>query len=86
MSKDAAGHVVMETQLAGKNRDGVYVTFRGTAGAEVQGSSARGPDIGLNFHNTGKERKRESERERRAKEMAREVKGFEAEREREMWK
>lgn len=32
--------------------DGVYVTFWGTAWAEVQGSPARGPDIGLNFQET----------------------------------
>lgn len=64
---NAAGHVVMKTQLAGGKQDGVYVTFRGTAGAEVQGSSARGPDIGLNFHNTGKKWEKEVEENRKVK-------------------
>ena len=39
---------------------GGYVTCRGTAGAEGEGSSPRGPDIGLNFHKTrGRQRTRE---------------------------
>lgn len=76
----------MKTQLAGGKHDGVYVTFRGTAGAEVQGSSARGPDIGFNFHNTGRERERGREiaREGARGDQKSEVK--KEERKKEMWK
>ena len=56
--REAAGQVVTVTGLASVRRNGVYVTFWGTAWAEGQGSPARGPDIGLNFHNTGNKRKK----------------------------
>lgn len=74
-SQSKAAGQVMITRLAGGKRDGVYVTFWGTAWAEGQRSPARGPNIGLNFHNTGNEKERERDRGSDGGDKRTEVKG-----------